>query len=66
MRQYCSYFCGDILKLLKFMVAVIIRFGSCDFCSHVKKKLVQEKYPLKKNLHHQFVKIISLINLGDE
>jgi hypothetical protein len=55
-----------MLKLLKCVVAVIIRFGGCDFYSHVKKKLVQEKYPLKKNLHHQFVKIISLINLGDE
>jgi hypothetical protein len=55
-----------VLKLLKFVVAVIIRFGSCDFHSHVKKELVQEKYLLKKNLHHKFVKIISLINLGDE
>jgi hypothetical protein len=55
-----------MLRLLKSVVAVIIRFGSCDFCSHVKKKLVQEKYPLKKDLHHQVVKIISLISLGDE
>jgi len=39
-----------MLKLLKSVVAVIIRFGSCDFYSHVKKKLVQEKYPLKKNI----------------
>jgi hypothetical protein len=59
-------FWGDMLKLLKFVVAVVMRFGSCDLCHHVKKRLVQEKYPLKKNLHHQFVKIITLINLGDE
>jgi len=39
-----------MLKLLKFVVAVIIRFGSCDFRSHVKKKLVQEKDPVKRNI----------------
>ena len=55
-----------MLSLLKFMFALIIRFGSCYFRSHMKKKLVQKKYPLKKNLHHQIVKIINLINLGDE
>jgi len=38
-----------MLKLLKFVVAVVIRFDSCDCHSHVKKKLVQEKDPVKKD-----------------